>query len=104
LLHDLKATEEKYLLYLNKREEARIGDALDQGGILNVAIAEQATVPALPEVSGLSFAFIGLVSAGTLSVTLAFVTDYLNPSFRTPDEIVMYLGSPVLASLPRKNG
>jgi capsular polysaccharide biosynthesis protein len=44
------------------------------------------------------------VSAGTLSVTLAFVTDYLNPSFRTPDEIVMYLGSPVLASLPRKNG
>ena len=36
LLHDLKATEEKYLLYLNKREEARIGDALDQGGILNV--------------------------------------------------------------------
>jgi uncharacterized protein involved in exopolysaccharide biosynthesis len=28
LLHDLKAAEEKYLLYLNKREEARIGDAL----------------------------------------------------------------------------
>jgi succinoglycan biosynthesis transport protein ExoP len=104
LLHDLKATEEKYLLYLNKREEARIGDALDQGGILNVTIAEQATVPALPELSGMNFAFIGLVSAGTLSVTLAFVTDYLNPAFRTPDEIVAYLGSPVLASLPRKNG
>jgi len=103
LLHDLKATEEKYLLYLNKREEARIGDALDQGGILNVTIAEQATVPALPDVSGLSFAFIGLVSASTISVTLVFVTDYLNPAFRTPDEIVAYLGSPVLASLPCRN-
>jgi polysaccharide biosynthesis transport protein len=102
LLHDLKATEEKYLLYLNKREEARIGDALDQGGILNVTIAEQPTVPALPELSGLSFAFIGLVCAGTLSVTLAFASDYLNPAFRTPDEIVAYLGSPVLASLPRR--
>jgi succinoglycan biosynthesis transport protein ExoP len=100
LLHDLKATEEKYLLYLNKREEARIGDALDQGGILNVTIAEQATVPELPELSALSFGVIGLVCASTLSITLAFVNDHLNPAFRTPDEIVAYLGSPVLASLP----
>jgi len=104
LMHDLKASEEKYLLYLNKREEARIGDALDQGGILNVAIAEQATVPALPQLSGLGFALIGLVFASTMSTTIAFVADYLNPAFRTPDEIVGYLGSPVLASLPRRNG
>ena len=34
LLAELKAAEEKYLLYVNKREEARIEDALDQGGIL----------------------------------------------------------------------
>jgi uncharacterized protein involved in exopolysaccharide biosynthesis len=103
LLHDLKASEEKYLLYLNKREEARIGDALDQGGILNVTIAEQATVPALPQLSELGFGLVGLVGAGTLSITLAFAADYLNPAFRTPDEIIGYLGSPVLASLPRKN-
>jgi polysaccharide biosynthesis transport protein len=103
LLHDLKATEERYLLYLNKREEARIGDALDQGGILNVTIAEQATVPALPQLSGLGFGLIGLAGASTLSITLAFVADYLNPAFRTPDEIAAYLGSPVLASLPRMN-
>ena len=94
LLHDLKATEEKYLLYLNKREEARIGDALDQGGILNVTVAEQATIPALPELSGLSFGFIGLACASTVSITLAFVTDYLNPAFELLDEIIAYLGSP----------
>ena len=103
LLHDLKAAEEKYLLYLNKREEARIGDALDQGGILNVTIAEQAIVPALPQLSAAGFGLIGLVGASTLSVTLAFVADYLNPAFRTPDELVAYLQSPVLASLPCKN-
>ena len=103
LISDLKATEEKYLLYLNKREEARIGDALDQGGILNVTIAEQPAVPALPELSALGFGLIGLAGAGALSVTAAFVADYLNPGFRTPDEIVAYLGSPVLASLPRRN-
>jgi len=103
LLHDLKASEEKYLLYLNKREEARIGDALDKGGILNVTIAEAATVPALPQLSGLGFGFVGVLGASTVSITLAFVADYLNPAFRTPDEVIAYLGSPVVASLPRKN-
>ncbi len=103
LLHDLKSVEDKYLLYLNKREEARIADALDQGGILNVTIAEQPTVPALPKLSMLSFGLIGLLLAGTGSVSLAFVSDYLNPAFRTPDEVLAYLGSPVLACLPRRS-
>ena len=103
LMHDLRSAEEKYLLYVNKREEARIGDALDQGGILNVAIAEQPTVPALPKLSGLSFALIGLTVAGAVSMGQALVADRLSPSFRTPDEIVALLGLPVLASLPRNN-
>jgi uncharacterized protein involved in exopolysaccharide biosynthesis len=100
LVNDLKAAEERYLLYVNKREEARIGDALDEGGILNVAVAEPPSVPALPKLSALSFGFIGLVLGGALSVGLAFMTDYLSPTFRTPDEITVYLGAPVLASLP----
>jgi uncharacterized protein involved in exopolysaccharide biosynthesis len=103
LVHDLKAAEDRYLLYVDKREEARIGDALDQGGILNVAIAEQPVVPELPKLSELSFGLIGLALAGTVSVSLAFVTDYLSPAFRTPDEVLAFLRSPVLASLPRKN-
>jgi uncharacterized protein involved in exopolysaccharide biosynthesis len=103
LLNDLKAAEEKYLLYVNKREEARIGDALDEGGILNVAIAEQPSVPALPERSELGFGLIGLALAATVSTGFAFANDYLNPGFRTPDEITAYLGAPVLASLPAKS-
>ena len=101
LLQQLKEAEDKYLLYVNKREEARIGDALDQGGILNVTIAEQPIVPALAKISVLGFGFIGLACGSALSVGLAFVTDYLNPAFRTPDEVIAYLQAPVLASLPR---
>src|SRR5262249_53514112 len=48
LQRKLKAAEDKYLLYASKREEARIGDALDEGGLLNVTIAEQPAAPALP--------------------------------------------------------
>ena len=43
-----KAEEDDSLLYLHKREEARIGDALDQRRILNVAIVEPPVAPALP--------------------------------------------------------
>lgn len=103
LLHDLKTAEEKYLLYVNKREEARIGDALDQGGILNVAIAEQPKVPALRARSELFFGLLGFVLAGTVSTGLACAADYLDPAFRTPDEVFAYLGSPVLASLPHQS-
>lgn len=100
LLAELKVAEEKYLLYVNKREEARIEDALDQGGILNVTIAEEPRVPALPARAGWVFGLIGAMLGGTLSTGLAFSADYLTPGFRTPDEVVAYLGIPVLASLP----
>ncbi|HZP17529.1 MAG TPA: hypothetical protein VFB00_06170, partial [Terriglobales bacterium] len=43
----------------------------------------------------LSFVFACLVSTGAV-----FAADFLDPSFRTPDEVVRYLDVPVLASLP----
>ena len=103
-LRTAKATEESYLLYVRKREEARIEDALDERGILNITIAERPTVPALPARSEWTFIVAGFVLAGTLSTGLAFASDFLDPAFRTPDEIVAYLGAPVLASLPKDAG
>ena len=103
LARNLKAAEDKYLLYVNKREEARIADALDQGGILNVTIAEQPRVPALRARSEWSFGLLGILLAGPMSLGLAFAADYLDPAFRTPEEVVAYLETPVLASLPSKN-
>jgi len=43
-----KAAEESYLLFVKKQEQARMADALDQSGIVNVAMAESPVVPALP--------------------------------------------------------
>jgi len=103
LARNLKAAEEKYLLYINKREEARIADALDQGGILNVTIAEQPRVPVLRARSEWSFGLLGILFAGPISLGLVFAADYLDPAFRTPEEVVAYLETPVLASLPSKN-
>lgn len=103
LVRNMKTAEEKYLLYVNKREEARIGDALDRSRLLDVSLAEQPSVPVLPMRASWNFGLIGLFLASTFSTGFVFVSDYLDPSFRTPDEVLAYLGTPVLASLPQRN-
>jgi uncharacterized protein involved in exopolysaccharide biosynthesis len=99
-----KAAQENYLLYVKKREEARMGDALDEGGIVNVAIAEQAVVPALPVWPAGTVVLVGFVAALTSGAGAAFVADYLDPALRTPEDALACLKIPVLASLPEKMG
>ena len=102
LLRAARTAEENYLLYQRKEEEARISDALDQRGILNVTIAEQPSVPAFPVRSSLLYGLLSVFLAGTASLGMAFTSDFLDPSFRTPTEVTSYLGAPVLASLPKR--
>jgi uncharacterized protein involved in exopolysaccharide biosynthesis len=83
-----KAAEESYLLLVKKQEQARMADALDQSGIVNVAMAEPPVVPALPASSAWTLLAIGLVAAGTAGTGAAFAADYADPAFRTPDDVL----------------
>lgn len=96
----LKAAQDKYLLYVNKREEARIGDALDQTGILNVTLAEQPHVPALPATPLWLATCLSFAAACAFSTGAVFTVDYIDPSIRTPEELGKLLEAPVLAALP----
>jgi len=96
--------QENYLLYVKKREEARMGDALDEGGIVDVAIAEQAVVPALPVWPAGLVILVGWVAALTSGAGAAFAADYLDPALRTPEEALACLEIPVLASIPEGMG
>jgi len=102
LLSTAKAAQESYLLYFQKREAARLNDALDERGIVNVAIAEHPVSPALPVWSAWAILAVGFITAGACGTGAAFAADYLDPAFRTPDEVLAYLQAPVLASLPAK--
>ena len=86
LTNSEKAAQENYLLYVKKREEARMGDALDERGIVNVAIAEQPVVPALPVWPAGTVVLVGFVAALTSGTGAAFAADYLDPALRTPED------------------
>jgi uncharacterized protein involved in exopolysaccharide biosynthesis len=101
LLRTVKAEEQNYLLYLQKREEARISDELDNKRIFNVVIAESPIVPAIPTHSPWMGLLIGGFFSAMVSVGAAFTADYLDASFRTPDEVQQYLDIPVLAAIPK---
>ncbi|HVN19573.1 MAG TPA: GumC family protein [Dongiaceae bacterium] len=100
LLRTAKAYEQNYLLYLRKQEEARMEEKLDEQRILNVVVAERASVPLSPTgTSQVVFGLVGILLAATISMGIVFTKEYMDPSFRTPTEVASELKIPVLASV-----
>ena len=102
LLREAKANESNYLLYLNKREQERTSDALDQKRIANVAIAVPATVPVLPGNSPFKVTFLGFVLAMMGGIGAGYMAELMDPSFRTPAEVAECLNISVVTSVPRQ--
>lgn len=104
LLRMAKANEENYLLYYRKGEEASIADALDQRKIINAAVAQPPIPPLVPASlpTGIKL-LLAVVIATLVSVGLGFLMEYLDPSFRTPEDVIEYLDIPLLATV-RRNG
>ncbi len=100
LTRTAKTAEENYLLYMNKREEARITDALDRQRMLNIAIAEEAHVPATPVTPAWLRLAMSLGLASLVSIGLVVMAEYFDPTFRTPAEVSRLLAMPVLVSIP----
>lgn len=102
LLRDVKTAEANYLLYQNKQQEAHIADAFDKNRILNVSIAQPATIPYLPTNPVPLTLVVGWLVACLLSMGVAFVQDRLDPQVRNPQQIERYLDVPILAQLPNQ--
>jgi uncharacterized protein involved in exopolysaccharide biosynthesis len=99
LLREKNAEEANYLLYMRKQEEARISDALDESRIINVTVVEPVAVPVVPSRSRPLVLFLGLLAAIVVSLGVAVVAEYLDPSLRTSEDIQEFLDLPVLASV-----
>jgi capsular polysaccharide biosynthesis protein len=46
---------------------------------------------------------VGLLLAGVISLGMAWGSEYLDPTFRTPDEVKAFLNVSVLAALPKND-
>ena len=81
-----------------------MSDALDEQRILNVAIVDNPSVPSVPTGDRWRYGLIGLLLAATLSAGVVFTIEYLDPSLRTPSEVMSELNIPVLAAVPQRTG
>jgi len=101
LARENKVNETNYLAYVSKREQERSSDAMDEKRISNVSIAVPPILPVLPFISPVLVILVGIALAMFASTAIAFAAEYLNPSLRTPNEVVEVLRIPVLASVPK---
>jgi uncharacterized protein involved in exopolysaccharide biosynthesis len=99
LLREIKVAEENYLLYSKKREEARIGEALDQQKIANVAFADAPRVPVLP----LPKFGVTILASYALGIIVIFAGALILGQYRrsvfTPWELETFAGLPVLGTV-----
>jgi capsular polysaccharide biosynthesis protein len=70
--------------------------------ILSVAIAETPVIPSVPAIPPILILAAGTLLAVIASLGLAFALEYLDPSFRTPREVMEELNIPVLATVSHK--
>ncbi|HND55428.1 MAG TPA: hypothetical protein PLV92_23600, partial [Pirellulaceae bacterium] len=91
-----------YRTYLTNREQARINGQLAEERITNVQVAQPPNL-VLKHVSpkALINLSVGLVVALLGAVAVAFLSDILDHSIKSPDEAERLLGVPVLVTIPR---
>jgi len=97
------ADEQNYMLYLNKVEEAKVSEEMDQLKMSNISVIQAADVPGIPAGRPRNIKLLlGAIFAGIMSVGLGLVFEYLQGCYTRPDQAAEDLGLPILASFSEK--
>ena len=102
LQRELSLQEAKYRKHIENLEQARIDQALETTKISNISIVQAATLstePVRPR-KGLNI-LLGLLLGAFGAVGLAFFSEFLDHSIKTPQDIEEKLQLPMLASIPK---
>ncbi|RMD84630.1 MAG: hypothetical protein D6815_03785 [Candidatus Dadabacteria bacterium] len=101
LENEVATLRRAYNTYMQKEEAARFSDALDESRIVNVSIAELATVPTIPDPSKRGIALIlGFGFSLCAGIALAFIRDRLDPAIKSRAHAERVAEAPVLAEIP----
>jgi len=97
-----RRVDENRNLYDTLMDRIRESDLLKNSGSSNLRIVMPADVPVAPiSPKKKKNVMIGLVGGLMFGLMLAFFSEYMDRSFRTEEELQMYLELPVLAVIPK---
>jgi uncharacterized protein involved in exopolysaccharide biosynthesis len=101
LTREMSLKDSDYRRYADKREEARIAEALERERVGNVRVVQRAVVPAEPVTprKTLNIA-VAIVLGAVCSLGVAFLSERLRDAPGTPRAVERGLGLPVLAVIP----
>jgi capsular exopolysaccharide synthesis family protein len=95
-------SERNYRSYVDRLEEARTSRALEQEKISNIAVVQPATTPVTPaSPKKLLLLFLAVFLGLFGGIGLAFLSEYLDHSLRTGEDVEKKLEIPVLVSIPK---
>ncbi len=95
--------EANYKKYLDKLEQARIDHALEMVKISNISVVQPATYPVKPvRPKKLLNIALGLFLGIFGGIGLAFISEYMDHTFKKPEDITQKLNLPILATIPKK--
>ena len=95
--------EANYKKYFEKLEQARIDQALEMVKISNISIVQPPTYPIKPvRPRKLLNIILGLFLGIFGGIGLAFISEYMDHTFKKPEDITEKLNLPILATIPRK--
>jgi len=102
LAREVEIQEENYRKYSGNLEQARIDDALETGKISNINVIQPATLPIKPVRPNRALnLLLGLLIGIVGGIAIAFLSEYLDHSIKTPDEVEQKLQLTTIACIPR---
>jgi capsular exopolysaccharide synthesis family protein len=104
LLREAQIQEANYRKYSENLEQARIDDAMETRKISNINIVQSATLPIRPaRPNRILNLIIGLLIGIFGAVVVAFSSEYMDHSIKSPDEVEQKLQLPAIACIPRSS-
>jgi len=102
LAREVEIQEENYRKYSVSLEQARIDNALENGKISNINVVQSAILPMKPVRPNRALnLLLGLLIGIVGGIAIAFLSEYLDHSIKTPDEVEQKLQLPTIACIPR---
>ncbi|MEM5789442.1 MAG: hypothetical protein AAGU11_19185, partial [Syntrophobacteraceae bacterium] len=105
ILRELADNEEKYRIYRQRVEEAKVFDELNRQKMTSVIVIERASASGIPaNPMRPLYILIPLILAGGIagSLAIAYMREFLSHGVRTPSDVEKRLGIPVLVTIPIK--